>query len=577
MMPASAPRARTGRGLRDNLLWVLAAVLGAATLHAVTRVIHDTSRRRIAAGLVAQAMAEQVVAEARRRLEVTAALALAPLSPADVDDSAEGQIPMALARRHRASTACGCILTAPASYFFRMELGDTLARVAFPTDANLSLEAEFQHRLDERARAWLRDAAGERATRPASGGSVSPTARLRLDSALGASAAVTAIERDEGGRATAIVGFISDRGALARFLVDSSGASRSRGAATPDSSAQPAVSGATSTLAELDGHSIEVRDPGGGRLVGAADLTRRFRASIADSVVLGGATITVALETWQISSPLIAPIAIAQVWHLAAMLFGTIVVTVIALRSARREAQLAGARSDFLAAVSHELRMPLAQILLASETLAMKRERDEQQRHGLTSSILREARRLIGLVENVLLFSRTGAVALRPTLQTVAVDELFSDVREAVALAVEDAGNTLETNAPAQLTVRGDRSLLRQALVNLLDNAMKYGGTNQCIRLLARDQAGWVHLIVEDEGRGVPHAERQRVFEPWERLARDQSSERTGTGLGLAVVREVARACGGRVWLEETSSGGTRAVLELPSAAEAPRTGVGTA
>jgi signal transduction histidine kinase len=197
----------------------------------------------------------------------------------------------------------------------------------------------------------------------------------------------------------------------------------------------------------------------------------------------------------------------------------------------------------------------------------MRRERNETERMTLANSILREARRLIAMVENVLLFSRTGEVGLRPRLEPVAVSELLVDVVEAVQLAVDDAGQAIDADAAPAIAVVGDRMLLRQALVNLVDNAMKYGVAGQHIRLLGEQpSADLVRLVVEDAGRGVPHSERARVFAPYERLARDQVSERTGTGLGLAVVQQIVTACGGRVWLEEASGGGTRAVIELRAA-----------
>jgi signal transduction histidine kinase len=81
----------------------------------------------------------------------------------------------------------------------------------------------------------------------------------------------------------------------------------------------------------------------------------------------------------------------------------------------------------------------------------------------------------------------------------------------------------------------------------------------------AEREDGFVRITVDDRGPGIPRAERERVFEPYERLMRDESSERTGSGLGLAVVEYIASASGGRVWLDDSPQGGTRAVLELPA------------
>jgi signal transduction histidine kinase len=262
-----------------------------------------------------------------------------------------------------------------------------------------------------------------------------------------------------------------------------------------------------------------------------------------------------------------------QLWFSALLLAATILVIVLAAASSRREALLARARSDFIAGVSHELRMPLAQILLASETLALEREPDSAARLGLATSIVREARRLATLVDNVLLVARSGAVALHPTLTAVEVEGLFAEVGESVELAVEDAGQRLEVRPSNGLAVLGDRQLLRQALTNLIDNARKYGGPSQTIRLGAEEGVkDWVHLYVENDGPSIPHALRAKLFEPYERLPRDQTSERTGSGLGLAVVAQIARACGGSVSLKDGRPGGTRAVLELRAAVPAQAT-----
>jgi signal transduction histidine kinase len=109
-----------------------------------------------------------------------------------------------------------------------------------------------------------------------------------------------------------------------------------------------------------------------------------------------------------------------------------------------------------------------------------------------------------------------------------------------------------------------DADLLRHALVNLADNAIKYGKPGQRIMLSAeRISGGRVRLYVDDEGPGIPPGERGRVFDAYERLARDQVSERTGTGLGLAIVRRIAESCGGRVWVDASPGGGTRATIDL--------------
>ena len=217
---------------------------------------------------------------------------------------------------------------------------------------------------------------------------------------------------------------------------------------------------------------------------------------------------------------------------------GTIVMIAIAIVDAPRSA-LARARSDFVAGVSHDLRMPLAQILIASETLTLQRERDETQRLELAGSIVREARRLIALVENVLFFSRSGAVELSPQISSVTVGTLFDDVVESVHLAVDDARQTIDVREGASLAVLADRPLVRQALANLVDNA------------LARPRRTTHSSRGQTFTRARPFVRGRRGPESPDRS--DQCSTRTrpvarpgigatGTGLGLAVVRNIAQA-----------------------------------
>jgi len=307
---------------------------------------------------------------------------------------------------------------------------------------------------------------------------------------------------------------------------------------------------------------LRVTAPDSTTILDSIEDVHRYRATIRSGGPLEGLTVTAALSSDQI--PARVNVASPELLHLGLLLLATILVMGFAIGSARRELLLARARSDFIAGVSHDLRMPLAQILIAGETLTLERERGAANRRELSQAIVREARRLVSIVDNVLLFSRSGTARPKPALRPVSVDELFDDVVEAVTLAVDDAGQSIAVRVTSPTTVFGDRQLLRQALVNLVDNAIKYGMQGQRIELGAqRASANIVRIYVDDQGPGIPADERARVFEPYERLFRDRTSERTGSGLGLAVVREIATALDGRAWLDEAPGGGTRAVIEL--------------
>ena len=262
-------------------------------------------------------------------------------------------------------------------------------------------------------------------------------------------------------------------------------------------------------------------------------------------------------------------ISMHERWHMMLLAMGTVIALVIAVASSRREMMLTRTRAGFVAGISHELRMPLAQILLASETLALQREQSDADRVSLAESIIRETQRLMGIVDNVLLFSRAGAIEMKPVVQPVHVDELFARIHDALRLVALGAGQTIASAGDTSTVVMGDLRLLTHAFVNLADNAIKYGAPGQSVRLDAARTGDRVRLSVTDSGPGVAEANRERVFQPYERLESDGLSERTGSGLGLAVVRTITDALGGKVWLETASGGGTRAVIELPSAGPA--------
>jgi signal transduction histidine kinase len=288
--------------------------------------------------------------------------------------------------------------------------------------------------------------------------------------------------------------------------------------------------------------------------------------------------VTAAIARHQMPMGMLFPFSHENLITNGLFIIGTMLTLTAAIVVSRRELRLAQARSNFVAGVSHDLRMPLAQILLAGETLNLGRERDTADRDRLTASILREARRLLSLVENVLLFSRTGSVELSPNLVAVSVHTLFTEVVEATHLAAEDAGQTIEVVTYKEdgvgPCVRGDRALLRQALVNLVDNSLKYGARGQHVRLAASRRSQHLRLTVEDEGPGIPPEHREAMFLPYARLDRDKSSERTGSGLGLAVVRQIVTACAGTVIIENGAGNGTRVVVTLQeTAVPAPPSG----
>jgi signal transduction histidine kinase len=252
------------------------------------------------------------------------------------------------------------------------------------------------------------------------------------------------------------------------------------------------------------------------------------------------------------------------------LILGLLALTAVLIGSAlvqlRRESQLARLRTDFISGVSHELRTPLAQIRMFSETLVLGRVRSDEERRRSLAIIDQEARRLTHLVENLLHFSRSERQLTHVTPEPTALAPLVQEVIDGFAPLAAAHGARLSAAVPDDLVVPADPGAVRQMLLNLLDNAVKYGPAGQQVRIGATRENGKAQLWVDDGGPGIPRADRERVWERFWRLERDRGSAVAGSGIGLAVVRELATLHHGRAWIADADPGvGTRVVIELPA------------
>lgn len=233
----------------------------------------------------------------------------------------------------------------------------------------------------------------------------------------------------------------------------------------------------------------------------------------------------------------------------------------LAVRAARAE-QLAGVdrlRTAILRAVGHDLRTPLAAIKTAASSLASPDvEFTDADRAELVATVVESADRLDDLIENLLALSRLQAGVLSAQLRPVALDE-------AVARAALGADpDRLDVDVPDDLPwVRADPGLLERVIANLVDNAVRAGGEHRVLlRATAHDRL--VSLAVVDHGPGIPAAERERIFAPFQRLG-DQSADGR-LGLGLAIARGFTDAMGGTLRPSDTPGGGLTMTVELPTA-----------
>ena len=255
---------------------------------------------------------------------------------------------------------------------------------------------------------------------------------------------------------------------------------------------------------------------------------------------------------------------LAGVFVLTAGLLG------VALIQLHRQQELARLRTEFVSGVSHELRTPLAQIRWFAELLHLGKLRTDEERARSAGIIDQEARRLTYLVENVLNFSRAEKGTNRITPASLDLEAEIRDAVEMFAPLARSRRMTVRASANTGLTVTADRDALRQILLNLLDNAAKYGPAGQTISVgssaAPATDGPRVRFWVEDQGPGIPPADRDRVWEPYVRLSRSAESAMGGSGIGLSVVRELVALHGGAAWIEASNpDGGARVVVELPA------------
>jgi two-component system, OmpR family, sensor histidine kinase SenX3 len=246
-----------------------------------------------------------------------------------------------------------------------------------------------------------------------------------------------------------------------------------------------------------------------------------------------------------------------------AIILGLILNTTFLVREIRRNEQ----HDSFINAVTHELKTPITSIRLYLETL-QQRDVDEAQRQQFYRSMLEDTDRLRGTVDQVL---RAGEAGYKRAARNPTEVDVSSLVRECVELArtrhhLENGALRWQEPTEGTIRVQGDPEELRTAISNILDNAIKYSGTevDVSVRLDAPDKKHVV-LRVRDAGMGIPAGELKRIFRRFYRVPRRPTSQVKGTGLGLFIVRGIARAHGGKVFAQSAGeTRGTTITLELP-------------
>ena len=245
--------------------------------------------------------------------------------------------------------------------------------------------------------------------------------------------------------------------------------------------------------------------------------------------------------------------------------------TVYAFRDLTEERALEEIKAEFVATVSHELRTPLAAIYGSAQTIRRTDiELDPAIRDQLLGVIASESDRLGTIVNDLLIAGRLDADQLPVAIESCDPVELAGGVVEAARTHLPEQVE-LELRTPSVVqNVVADPGQLRQVLVNLLDNAIKYSPEGGVVAISVTNGDSAIRFSIEDSGLGIPASEHRRIFEKFYRLDPDMTRGIGGTGLGLYICRELVRRMDGKIWVESKLDEGSTFVVELPAAEQKP-------
>jgi signal transduction histidine kinase len=289
------------------------------------------------------------------------------------------------------------------------------------------------------------------------------------------------------------------------------------------------------------------------------------RTSIAFFIALGACLISVILLLyigWVLLNWRTGILLFLGVLLLALIISGVVLNTIFLVREIRRNEQ----HDAFINAVTHELKTPVASIRLYLETL-QAHVVEESKRQEFYRIMLNDSERLLGTIEQVLRTGRVGPAHRRLNLTSINLGEVVETCLARARTLYHVPAESLDYHAPASMTIRGDPDEVQAAVSNLIDNAVKYSGNDVRVRVeLTQGDGNFAILRVTDQGLGIPRAELKRVFKRFYRVP-GLAARFKGTGLGLYIVRSVAKRHGGRAWAESEGPGrGSTFILQFPLA-----------
>lgn len=242
-------------------------------------------------------------------------------------------------------------------------------------------------------------------------------------------------------------------------------------------------------------------------------------------------------------------------------------ITVTAAMTVSRQITLQELKGTSVAIVAHELRTPLASMRMLVDTLREGRFRSEQQLREYLDLIAGENERLRRIAENFLTYTRLERGRQALDFDAVAPHAVAAQAVAPFSARLAAPGCTFTLDVPESLPeIRADAGALGQVLANLLDNALKYTGEEKRIAMRARAEGRMLAFTIEDNGIGIPPAERRAVFEPFHQVDQRLSRTREGAGLGLAIVERIVKAHGGEITVAAAQEKGSVFTVKVPLA-----------
>jgi two-component system phosphate regulon sensor histidine kinase PhoR len=243
-----------------------------------------------------------------------------------------------------------------------------------------------------------------------------------------------------------------------------------------------------------------------------------------------------------------------------------IIGIVLVFKSIRRQIRLAQLKSEFVSNVSHEIRTPLSLIYMYVESLKMGRVRNKEKEKEYLDVLLKETQRLSGILNKILNFSQIEKGKRKYNYEPVNLNEIIGEVSTTYSYHLENKNFDYNVNLAQDLpAVKADREAITDAIVNLIDNSIKYSYERKSIEIKTGLSSGYVYLEVGDHGEGIAEKDLKHIFDQFYRVTSSDLSPKTkGSGLGLSIVKHIMNAHNGDIKVDSKKGKGSRFILYFP-------------